>query len=99
MSASNRSRAAQPARDLDRTLLGLALGQTLTAYALAHPPDVHLDADAVGVVDLGRDRGRGVAADARKLREVVGPAVARDLLRPLPTATGPVADSRAGPTR
>ena len=89
--------AAQWAGDRHGLGLGLALGERPAAHALAHPPDVDLDAGDVGVVGLRRDRGRGVAADARKLGEVVGPAVGDDAIRRLPEPAGPARVAEPAP--
>ena len=61
------------------------------ARPLAHPPDVHVDRQHVAAEGEARDRVGGVAPNAGKLRQVVGPAVRGYLLRgPLQRERAPV---------
>ena len=75
-----------------------AVVEARAAHAFAHAPDVHLDTDHVGVVDLRGDRGGGVATDAGKLAAGRRASLRSRSGTPLPTASGPGAGSRAGPT-
>src|SRR3546814_3272587 len=45
--------------------------------------------DLVAIVDLGRERGGGVPADAGKGAQIIGPSVARDDHSALPQPAGP----------
>src|SRR5258708_23875276 len=60
----------QPGSDLANARLGIEVGESRAAHALAHTPDVDLDADAVVVVDLRGNRGGRVPPHARQLREI-----------------------------
>ncbi len=55
---------AQATPDLPGARLRVGVGEARAVHPFAHAPQVHLDADPVVVVDLGRDRRRGVAAHA-----------------------------------
>ena len=69
-------------------------------HAFAHAPDVHLDADAVVVVDLrARPRPRCSARRPGSSVRSSGQPSLGDLARPPPRASARGADSRAVPTR
>ena len=98
ISASRRSRP-RSAPPIDTATVSASRSESaLAANALAHAPNVHLDADDVDVVDLGRDRRRRVAADARAVRRDRRASRWPRCDRRLPTADGRDAGSRAGPT-
>ena len=98
ISASSRSRRAAAGRPAPSPPPPPRRAAGSPVHPLDHAPDVHLDRGHVGVVGLRVDRGRGVAADAREAREVVGPAALGDHHAASHRAARPPRVARAVPT-